>query len=46
MQRQEASLEQQHMVMQQMKAARLASKAAQRQHMEALRQLEENIVDA
>jgi len=42
MQRQAASLEQQQLVMQQMKAARVVVKDAHRQHMEALRQLEEN----
>jgi len=42
MQLQEASLEQQQLVMQQMEAARIAFEAAQRQHIEALRQLEEN----
>ena len=42
MQRQTASLEQQQVVMQQMEAARVAAEDAHRQHMEALRQLEEN----
>jgi len=42
MQRQASSLEQQQLVMQQMKATRVAAKDAYRQHMEALRQLEEN----
>jgi len=42
MQRQAASLEQQQLVMQQMEAARVVSEDAHRQHMEALRQLEEN----
>ena len=42
MQRQVASLEQQQLVMQQMEAARMAAEDAHRQHMEALRQLEEN----
>jgi len=46
MQRQEASLEQQHLVMQQMEAARQASEAAQRQHMDALRQFGENAAGA
>jgi len=40
MQRQEVSLEEQQMVMQQMEAARLAYEATKRQHMEALQQLE------
>jgi len=44
MQRQAASLEQQQAVMQQMEAARVAAEDAHRQHMEALRQLEENRV--
>jgi len=42
MQRQAASLEQQQLVMQQMEAARVAAEDAHQQHMEALRQLEEN----
>jgi len=42
MQRQAVSLEQQQAVMQQMEAARIAAEDAHRQHMEALRQLEEN----
>jgi len=42
MQRQATSLEQQRLVMQQMEAARVASEASQRQHMETLQQLEEN----
>ena len=42
MQRQAASLEQQQAVMHQMEAARLAVEDAHQQHMEALRQLEEN----
>jgi len=42
MQRQVASLEQQQLVMQQMEAARVSAEDAHRQHMEALRQLEEN----
>ena len=42
MQRQATSLEQQQLVMQQMEAARVAAEDAHRQHMEALRQLEEN----
>ena len=42
MQRQAMSLEQQQLVMQQMEAARAAAEDAHRQHMEALRQLEEN----
>ena len=42
MQRQAASLEQQQLVMKQMEAARVAAEDAHRQHMEALRQLEEN----
>jgi len=42
MQRQAASLEQQQAVMQQMETARVAAEDAHRQHMEALRQLEEN----
>jgi len=42
MQRQAASLEQQQTVMEQMEAARVAAEDAHRQHMEALRQLEEN----
>ena len=46
MQRQTASLEQQQMVMQQMEATRLAAEDAHKQHMEALRQLEENMVAA
>jgi len=44
MQRQAATLEQQQLVMQQMEAARAAAEDAHRQHMEALRQLEENRV--
>ena len=46
MQRQATSLEQQQAVMQQMEAARVAAEDAHRQHMEALRQLEENRVTA
>jgi len=46
MQRQEASLEQQHLVMQQMETARQAADDVQRQHMDALRQLEENAAGA
>ena len=42
MQRQAASLEQQQLVLQQMEAARVAAEDVHRQHMEALRQLEEN----
>ena len=42
MQRQAASLEQQQAVMQQMEAARIAAEDAHRQHMEALRQMEES----
>ena len=42
MQRQATSLEQQQAVMQQMEAARVAAEDAYRQHIEALRQLEEN----
>ena len=42
MQRQAVSLEQQQLVTQQMEAARVAVEDAHRQHMEALRQLEEN----
>jgi len=42
MQQQAASLEQQQAMMQQMEAARVAAEDAHRQHMEALRQLEEN----
>jgi len=42
MQRQAVSLEQQQLVMQQMEAARVVAEDAHRQHMEALRQLEEN----
>ena len=42
MQRQAASLEQQQAVMQQMEAARVAAEDAHRQHMEALRQMEES----
>ena len=42
MQRQAASLEQQEAVMQQMEAARVAAEDAHRQHMDALRQPEEN----
>ena len=42
MQRQTASLEQQQAVMQQMEAGRVSAENAHRQHMEALRQLEEN----
>jgi len=45
-QRQAASLEQQQMVMQQMEATRVVAEDAHRQHMEALRQLEENRVAA
>jgi len=41
-QRPTTSLEQQQMVMQHMEAARVATEDAHRQHMEALRQLEEN----
>jgi len=46
MQRQATSLEQQQLVMQRMEAARVAIEDAHRQHMEALRQLEENRVAA
>jgi len=46
MQRQEASLEQQHLVMQQVEVARQAADDAQRQHMNALRQLGENAAGA
>ena len=46
MQRQEVSLEQQHLVIQQMEAARQAADDAQRQHMDALRQLGENAAGA
>jgi len=42
MQRQVASLEQEQLVMQQMKAARVAVEDAHRQHIEALRYLEQN----
>jgi len=42
MQRHAASLEQQQAVMQQMEVTRVAAEDAHRQHMEALRQLEEN----
>jgi len=42
LQRQAMSLEQQQLVMQQMKAIRVAAEDAHTQHMEALRQLEEN----
>jgi len=42
MQRQTVLLEQQQLVMQQMEAARITAKDAYWQHMEALRQLEEN----
>jgi len=42
MRRQAASLEQQQLVIQQMEAARVVAEDAHRQHMEALRQLEEN----
>ena len=42
MHRQAASLEQQQVVMQQMEVGRVAAEDAHRQHMEALRQLEEN----
>jgi len=42
MQCQAATLEQQQLVMQQMKATRVAAEDAHRKHMEALRQLEEN----
>jgi len=41
-QRQAASLQQQQLVMQQMEVARVAAEDAHRQHIEALRQLEEN----
>jgi len=46
MQRQTASLEQQQFLMQQMEAARVAVEDTHRQHMEALYQLEENMVVA
>jgi len=46
MQRQTTSLEKQQLVMQQMKATRLAVEDAHKQHIEALRQLEENRVVA
>jgi len=46
MQRQTAALEQQQLVMQQMEVARAAAEDAHIQHMEALRQLEENRVVA
>jgi len=46
MQRQATSLEQQQLVMQQMEAARVAAEDAHRQHMEAPRQLEENMTVA
>ena len=42
MQRHATSLERQQLVMQQMEAAKVAAEDAHRQHMEALRQLEEN----
>jgi len=42
MQRQAVSLEQQQLVMQQIEVARVAAEDAHKQHMEALRQLEEN----